>query len=259
MGETNGSTQETAMDRGTGSTHTMATVAGTSVRQPLSREQIITTAIRFIDRNGLSALSMRRLAKELGVEAMSLYRHVNGREDLLEGVVDRMVAQLQLRPDRQQLGPADGWQSYLQWLAHGVRSLARQHPNAFPLIATRHPAAPWLRPPLRSLDVVEDFFAMLMARGFNDVRAVMAYRAFSSFLLGHLLLEASLLGAQTSPAEEPLDEGESDVPGADQKLDLAMFPHVQRLEGPLSEDRAAAEFEQALEDVLDRLDRSIAG
>ena len=43
--------------------------------------------------------------------------------------------------------------AYLQWLAHGVRALAREHPNVFPLIATRHPAAPWLRPPLRSLRV----------------------------------------------------------------------------------------------------------
>ena len=241
-----------------GSDPMMATASGASGRTALSREQIITTAIRFIDEHGLSALSMRRLAKELRVEAMSLYRHVDGREDLLEGVVDRMVARLQLSPDGEQLGPADGWQSYLQWLAHGVRALAREHPNAFPLIATRHPAAPWLRPPLRSLAVVEDFLAMLMARGFSAARAVMAYRAFSSFLLGHLLLEASLLGAQTSPAEEPLDEGESEVPNADQKLDLAKFPHVQRLEGPLSEDRAGAEFAQALEDVLDRLDQSIA-
>jgi AcrR family transcriptional regulator len=227
-------------------------------RPVLSREQIITTAIQFVDEHGLSTLSMRRLGKELGVEAMSLYRYVNGREDLLEGIIDRMVAQVQLRPNAEQLGPTDGWQSYLQWLAHGVRALAREHPKVFPLIATRHPAAPWLRPPLRSLDVVEDFLAMLMSRGFSDVRAVMAYRAFSSFLLGHLLLEASLLGAQTSPPEEPLDEGESDVPNTDQKLDLDRYPHIQRLEGPLSEDNAAAEFEQGLEDVLDRLDRSIA-
>lgn len=238
--------------------HNTVTAPAAAARSTLSREQIITTAIRFVDEHGLSSLSMRRLGKELGVEAMSLYRYVNGREDLLEGIIDNMVAQVQLRPDEDQLGPTDGWQSYLQWLAHGVRALAREHPNVFPLIATRHPAAPWLRPPLRSLDVVEDFLAMLISRGFSDVRAVMAYRAFSSFLLGHLLLEASLLGAQTSPAEEPLDEGKSDIPNSDQKLDLDRFPHIQRLEGPLSDDHAAAEFEQGLEDVLDRLDRSIA-
>jgi AcrR family transcriptional regulator len=228
-----------------------------TARPGLSRDRIISTAIDFIDRHGLTALTMRRLGNELGVEAMSLYRYVNGREDLLEGVVDHMVAELHLRSDDALLTATEGWQAYLQWLAHGVRSLAREHPKVFPLIATRHPAAPWLRPPLRSLRVVEDFLSTLIARGFDDARAVEAYRAFSSFLLGHLLLEASLLGAQTGPAEEPLDEGESDVPNADQALDVANFPHIQRLEGKLSEDHATAEFERALEDLLDRLDRFI--
>jgi TetR/AcrR family transcriptional regulator, tetracycline repressor protein len=226
-------------------------------RRTLSRDRIIEAAIDFVDEESLTALTMRRLGKELGVEAMSLYRYVNGREDLLEGMVDDMVAQLHLRPDDEQTQPEAGWQAYLQWLAHGVRALATEHPNVFPLIATRHPAAPWLRPPLRSLRVVEDFLSVLISRGFSDERAVLAYRAFSSFLLGHLLLEASLRGAQTSPAEEPLDEGESDVPNADQKLVLEKFPHVQRLEAQLSEDHAAPEFERALEDLLDRLDRQI--
>jgi TetR/AcrR family tetracycline transcriptional repressor len=228
-----------------------------TARPGLSRERIITTAIDFIDERGLAALTMRRLGKELDVEAMSLYRYVNGREDLLEGVVDRMISELHLRSDEALLTATEGWQAYLQWLAHGVRSLARDHPKLFPLIATRHPAAPWLRPPLRSLRVVEDFLTTLISRGFDDARAVEAYRAFSSFLLGHLLLEATLLGAQAGPAEEPLDEGESDVPNADQTLDVADFPHISRLESRLSEDHAAAEFEKALEDLLDRLDRFI--
>jgi TetR/AcrR family transcriptional regulator, tetracycline repressor protein len=228
-------------------------------RPTLTRERIIETAIAFVDKQGLATLSMRRLGKELGVEAMSLYRYVNGREDLLEGITDHLVAGLHLHRHELQLEPTDGWQAYLQWLAHGVRTLARQHPNVFPLIATRHPAAPWLRPPLRSLRVVEDFLSVLISRGFSDTRAVMAYRAFSSFLLGHLLLESSMLGAQTSPAEEPLDEGDSTVPNEDQNLDLDEFPHIQRLEAQLSEDHAAPEFEQALEDLLDRLDRLIAG
>jgi TetR/AcrR family transcriptional regulator, tetracycline repressor protein len=226
-------------------------------RGTLSHDRIVEAAIDFVDHNGLSGLTMRRLGKELGVEAMSLYRYVNGREDLLEGMIGYMVAQLHLRPEGGQPEPTDGWQAYLQWLAHGVRALARNHPNVFPLIATRHPAAPWLRPPLRSLRVVEDFLTTLISRGFSDDRAVMAYRVFSSFLLGHLLLEASLLGAQTSPVEEPLDEGESDVPNADQQLDVQHFPHVQRLEAQLSEDHSSAEFEQALEALLDRLDREI--
>ena len=221
----------------------------------LTRSRIVATAIAFVDEEGLAALTMRRLGKELGVEAMSLYRYVNGREDLLEAMVDFMVEQLHLRPDADDLGPADGWQSYLQWLAHGVRALAVEHPNVFPLIATRHPAAPWLRPPLRSLRVVEEFLATLIERGFGDERAVAAYRAFSSFLLGHLLLEAAVRGARTAPPEEPLDEGDSEVANGDQDVDLRNYPHLMRLEPQLSEDHARAEFERALEDLLDRLDR----
>ena len=226
-------------------------------RQALTRERIIEAAIDFVDRQGLTALTMRGLGKELGVEAMSLYRHVDGREDLLEGIVDRLIAHLHPGPGAGELGPTDGWQAYLQWLAHGVRSLVVEHPKVFPLIATRHPAAPWLRPPLRSLEVVEEFLTTLMERGFSDERAVMAYRSFSSFLLGHLLLEASLLGARTGAAEEPLDEGDSDVPNADQGLDLRHYPHITRMEAQLSEDHAGPEFERALEDLLDRLDRGI--
>ena len=226
-------------------------------RPPLTRDRIITAAIEFVDSDGLTALTMRRLGKELGVEAMSLYRHVDGREDLLEGIVDRLVGHLQLRPDAGELGPTDGWQAYLQWLAHGVRALVVEHPKVFPLIATRHPAAPWLRPPLRSLKVVEEFLTTLVERGFSDERAVRTYRSFTSFLLGHLLLEASVRGARTAPAEEPLDEGDSDVPNADQDVDVRDFPHLHRLEPLLSEDHARAEFERALEDLLDRIDRTI--
>lgn len=227
-------------------------------RQALSRDLIIETAIEFVDEHGLTALTMRRLGKELRVEAMSLYRYVNGREDLLEGIVDRLVTRLQLPSDDPLLQPTNGWQAYLQWLAHAVRELAREHPNVFPLIATRHPGAPWLRPPLRSVRVVEEFLAMLLSRGFSDARAVEAYRAFCSFLLGYLLLEATVRGAETSPPEEPLDEGAAEVPNADQDLRLDEFVNVTRLQDQLSEDHAADEFEQALEDLLDRLDRHIS-
>ena len=122
--------------------------------RPLNRDLIVTAAIALADREGLTTLTMRRLGQSLGVEAMSLYRHVNGREDLLEGMTDRLVAQLR-RDYSGDAGPLDGWQAYLQRFAHAVRDVAVDHPLVFPLIATRHPAAPWLRPPLRSVgDVV---------------------------------------------------------------------------------------------------------
>jgi len=237
-----------------------STVGSGDVRQadrtPLSRERIVAAAISFVDRKGLTALTMRRLGTELGVEAMSLYRYVAGRDDLLEGMVDQMVEQLHLDPSGGWSGPGDGWQAYLQWLAHGVRQLVQEHPHAFPLIATRHPAAPWLRPPLRSLAVVEDFLSTLVARGFTDDGAVAAYRAFSSFLLGHLLLEAAMLGSRTAPVVDLEDAGRSGA-ATSCRVDLRDFPVLQRLEDRLSQDHAAAEFERALEDLLDRLERDL--
>ena len=69
-------------------------------RPPLSRERIVAAAIAFVDRRGLTALTMRRLGTELGVEAMSLYRYVAGRDDLLEGMVDQMVDAAPPGPER---------------------------------------------------------------------------------------------------------------------------------------------------------------
>jgi len=226
----------------------------TGRRLPLSRELIISAAVLFVDGNGLAALTMRGLGKELGVEAMSLYRYVNGREDLLEGIVESMVSELHLDPATTE--PLNGWQAYLQWLAHGVRRIAQEHPALFPLIATRHPAAPWLRPPLRSLKVVEDFLSELISRGFSDESAIAAYRAFSSFLLGHLLLEAAARGAKTEI--DPDSAPNLEISPASLESSIATFPQVSRLGSQLAEDHSEAEFEAALENMLDRLDRTLA-
>jgi TetR/AcrR family tetracycline transcriptional repressor len=227
----------------------------TAGRQPLSRALIVERAIAFVDEHGLPALTMRALGQSLGVEAMSLYRYVNGREDLLDTMVEHLVGRLRLDPATQEMHPADGWQGYLQWLAHAVRGLAHDHPHVFPLVATRHPSAPWLRPPLRSLEIVEDFLQALTSRGFGDDAAVTAYRAFSSFLLGHLLLEAASRGASTVPAEEVLDEGDAEVPVSD--VDPADYPLTGRLRPLLSLDRDDEEFELALENLLDRLEQVV--
>jgi len=230
--------------------------AARPAREPLSRDHIIDAAIASVDERGLPALTMRSLGQRLGVEAMSLYRYVNGREDLLEGMVGRLVQELRVDPRGDEHFPTDGWQAYLQSLAVGARRLAHAHPSLFPLIATRHPSAPWLRPPLRSLEVVEDFLVALISRGLSDESAVAAYRAFSSFLLGHLLLEVATLGASTAPVEETLDEGDAEVP--DNDLPLSDFPQTQRLQPLLEADHADAEFELALEHLLDRLDALVS-
>jgi len=227
-------------------------------REPrLSREVIVRAAIEQVDRSGLAALTMRSLGQGLGVEAMSLYHHVNGREDLLDAMVDQLVAQVRVDPETA-LGPSDGWQAYLQVLARSVHGLAVEHPLAFPLVATRHPAAAWLRPPLRSVAVVEDFLVAMTSRGLDDRAAVHVYKVFTSFLLGYLLLEVAAAGASTGPVEEPLDEGASRVANEGAELDLDDYPTVMRLRHQLARDDAEEQFERALEAVLDRLDLELS-
>ena len=218
----------------------------------LSRDLVVQAALSLIDEDGLQNLSMRAVGQRLGVGAMALYRYVSGREDLLEAVVASLVEGL-----RSALDPelTRTWQGYLQTLAHAVRKVAVEHSAAFPLIATRHPAAPWLRPPLRSPDLVEDFLTNLSGHGFADDQVADAYRAFSSFLLGHLLLESAARGADTGPVEEPFDEGGAQIPQRDGRRDLGnSTPTTNRLCPLLSEDRSDEEFEVGLETLLDRLE-----
>lgn len=219
-------------------------VAPPSSRVRLSREVVVAGAVELIDADGLADLSMRVLATRLGAEAMSLYRHVQGREDLLDAVVDRVVDQMYDDPDVLS-APEFGWQDFLQRLAHGVRRVALAHPKVFPLVAARPPEAPWLRPPLRNLEWVEIFLQGLRSEGFDAEASVEAYRAFTSFLLGHLLLEVAGHGADLGPLDVLSDGVE---PG------LSSYPMVQELRGPLSEDHSAAEFEASLENLLDRLE-----
>jgi TetR/AcrR family tetracycline transcriptional repressor len=222
-------------------------------RQPLTRALIVREAVAAIDEDGLNTLTMRSLGQRLGVEAMALYRYVNGREDLLEGVVDELVDRIRVDPGGG-ADPLGGWQAVLQLLAHSVREMAVAHPKVFPLMATRHPAAPWLRPPLRSLRIVDEFIDALTTRGLSDRQAVQAYRIFTSFLLGHLLLEVAELGATTGPVEEPLDEGDAAVPSPGGSIQVTDYPALMRSAAMLAEDDTEAEFEAALEALLDRLD-----
>ncbi len=217
-----------------------------SARVQLDRRRIVDTALEHIEESGLSTLTMRRLGGRLGVEAMSLYHHVPGKEELLDAVVDVLIGDMHADPDVLP-SPEAGWQDFLQRLAHGVRRVALAHPKSFPLVASRPPEAPWLRPPLRSLEWVETFLSGLTDSGFSDEAAVASYRCFTSFLLGHLLLEVSTLGADIGPLDV-LDDGE----GGDEER-LREFPTVRRLRVSLGEDHAAAEFEEALEELLERI------
>lgn len=161
----------------------------------LSLDRIVTATLELVDEQGIGAATMRAVASRLGVRSMSLYRYVQDRDELLDAVVDRIVNELGDDPEVE-LRPADGWRPYLTGMARGVRRYARAHPHAFPLVATRPPAAPWVNPPLRSLRWVESMLGGLADEGFTDEQVLFTYRTFSSFLLGYLLLDTSAMALQ---------------------------------------------------------------
>jgi len=213
-------------------------------RRSLDRLVILREAVRFIDVHGRERLTMRRLGAELGVEAMALYRYVPGREQLLDGVVE--VVMDELYADTMTGAWPATWQEFLQRMAHGVRAMSMEHPKIFPLVASRPPAAPWLRPPLRSLRWVEGFLRGLQHYGFGPDDSVRTYRAFSTFLLGHLLLESAIYAVEPKvTAEEDIEFIESN--------DLAAYPLLQSMSPQLSLETYDNEFEDALEELLARL------
>jgi AcrR family transcriptional regulator len=214
-------------------------------RRSLGREQILREAVRLIDAEGRERLTMRRLGSELGVEAMALYRYIPGREQLLDGVVEYVMNELYQQTMTEDL--PGSWQEYLQRMAHGVRSICVAHPRVFPLVATRPPAAPWLRPPLRSLRWVESFLGSLQRFGFSDHTSVGIYRAFSTFLLGHLLLESATVDVSVGvELDDDIEFFETN--------DLSQYPRLMALESDLRSDGYEEEFEDALEDLINRIE-----
>lgn len=213
-------------------------------RRPLDQGVILQAAVTFIDTHGRERLTMRRLGAALGVEAMALYRYVPGRDELLDGVVEVVMDELYTMTMGRER-PAT-WQEFLQQMAHGVRAISMEHPKIFPLVASRPPAAPWLRPPLRSLRWVEGFLEGLDHYGFGATDSVRVYRAFSTFLLGHLLLESAIYAVEPHVA-----------PTADlefvESSDLALYPRLMALSPQLSLDNFDNEFEDSLEEMIHRV------
>jgi TetR/AcrR family tetracycline transcriptional repressor len=211
----------------------------------LSLDRIVTTTLELVDEQGIGAATMRGVSSRLGVRSMSLYRYVQDRDELLDAVVERIVNELADDPEVQ-LRPVDGWRPYLTGMAHGVRRYARAHPHAFPLVATRPPAAPWVNPPLRSLRWVEAMLTGLAREGFSDEQVLFTYRTFNSFLLGYLLLETSAMALRDPKP------GDGSFTSTDTSSDEGGEPGGQAaansVPGGLSPARSA-EQREALEDA----------
>jgi len=147
---------------------------------PLSRTRIIAAALDLVDREGLAKLSMRKLGAELGVEAMSLYNHVTHKDDLLDGVVDALLAMVVV--------PAQNgtWQEFLRELAQEFRVVGVEHPEAFGLLISRNKAT------LQSWDPLLSCFTALQRAGLSDREAHIAFGAMSGFVVGHVLMETGV-------------------------------------------------------------------
>jgi AcrR family transcriptional regulator len=150
-------------------------------RTPLNRRRVLEAAVALADRDGLGALSMRKLAQELGVEAMSLYHHVAGGKDaILDGIVDVVFGEIELPPAEA------GWREAMRRRAVSTREALRRHPWAIGLMESRPTPGP---ANLRHHDAV---LGVLRGAGFPLALAAHAYALLDSYIYGFALQEASL-------------------------------------------------------------------
>ncbi|WP_399101998.1 TetR/AcrR family transcriptional regulator [Streptomyces sp. 11x1] len=183
---------------------------GASARTPLSRERVIRTAVTVADEKGSAALTMRAIAEPLGVEAMSLYHHVAGREDILDGMVDAVFDEIELPP-----GDTD-WKSAMRHRAASTRAVLRRHPWAIGLMDSRSRPGPAT---LRHHDAV---IGVLRAGGFSVPMAAHAFSLIDSYLYGFVLQELSLPFSDSAELDE--------VAGAIlREMPANAYPHLAEL------------------------------
>jgi AcrR family transcriptional regulator len=166
-------------------------------RPRLSREEVLHSALRLIDGQGLDGFTMRKLAQELGVDPMAVYNYVDDKGALLDGLVEVLWAELDLGRDDA------GWEDALRSLARSIRALAHAHPQAYPLLVNRQvmPASA-----LRACDVT---LRRLERAGFERAGAAEALRTVWAYAIGYGLIEISCLlpaaSSQSGDAATPLE------------------------------------------------------
>ena len=161
-------------------------------REPLSRPRVAAAALALIDARGLDQLSMRKLGAELGVEAMSLYNHVDNKDDLLGAVADLLYGQI-----LDEYGPQSGdWRDQARAMAGSYVSVATAHPHAFPLLLNRPPIGPG---GLRFMDRVVAIFDDAT----DDLHtAALAFSVVANWVVGTLVQREDSVDEITPPAEE---------------------------------------------------------
>jgi AcrR family transcriptional regulator len=180
-----------------------------SRRAPLTRDRVLRTAVAVADRDGIDAVTMRRLGQELGVEAMSLYHHVANRDAILDGMVDAVFAEIELP------SPGTNWRDAISSRTESVREALLRHRWAIGLMDSRANAGDAT---LRHHDAV---IATLRAGGFTVAGAAHAFSVIDSYVYGFVLQEVAL------PFQTP--EELEEVAGAMLERMAGDYPHLAEL------------------------------
>ncbi len=186
-------------------------------KQPLTRARILDAAIEILDRDGLDALSMRKLGAAVGVEAMSLYNHVPSKGALLDGIHERILLSLESTAART-------WQSFVRHQALELHRALLAHPNAIPLFATRPAATP------AAIERLDHYLGVLLRAGFNATQALSIVQLVAQLVVGHAMW--------TTGVEVMLVD------------DTPTPPHVQQVERALAQWDPDRELELGIDALL---------
>ncbi|MFE6821715.1 TetR/AcrR family transcriptional regulator C-terminal domain-containing protein [Streptomyces sp. NPDC057690] len=151
---------------------------GRGRRLGLTREKVIAAAVKVIDREGHDSFSLRRLAAELDIEAMSLYNHVPNKEALLDGVAEMLLARIDFSG-----ADAGTWQDRIRAHAVAFRAAAKEHPKAFQLVCTRPTQSP------AALETIRSALGGFAELGLAPEEQVHALRSYVAFIVGTIMRE----------------------------------------------------------------------
>lgn len=204
----------------------------------LSRDLVLRAAMSLADEGGLQVMTMHRVGQRLGVEAMSLYRHVRNKEDILDGIADLVYAEIELPDDE------GDWRTAMRRRAISTRDVLAHHPWAVDLMESRSTPGP---ANLRHHDVV---LGILRGAGFSSAMATHAYNLLDSYIYGFALQARSLPVATPEALAEVGEVLIGQLPGDG-------YPHLKAVGIDLMAAGFdyAAEFEFGLDLILDALGR----
>jgi AcrR family transcriptional regulator len=152
----------------------------TRVREPLSKERVLRTAVELADRGGLEGLTMRKLADELGVGVMSLYYYVPHKDELIEGMVELVFSEIQLPPN-----DVD-WQTAMRQRAISTRAALNRHRWAVGLMESNPLPGP------QSFRVHDAVLGCLREAGFSIELTIQAYSVLDAYIYGFALQEKTI-------------------------------------------------------------------